>query len=74
MIENCSWKFEVQCPRLWANLRKTDDPDVRLCETCLELVYLCRNDAEVAQRAAEGKCVAAQFFRDDEMLGRVITK
>jgi hypothetical protein len=72
MIENCSWKFQFQCPRSWSGLRETADPNVRLCESCLEKVYLCKNEAEVLRFAAEGKCVAIGFFRDNGMLGKVV--
>ena len=69
MIENCSWKFQFQCPRMWIGLRETADANVRLCESCLEKVYLCTNEAEVRKFAAEGKCVAIGFLRDTDMLG-----
>ena len=73
-IENCSWKFAFQCPMAWSRLRQTDDPNVRLCESCLENVYLCRNEGEVTARAKEGKCVAIRFSRGLELLGKVVPK
>jgi hypothetical protein len=74
-IENCSWKFEFQCPRRWASLRLTDDPNVRLCESCLQQVHLCQNDEEVLAHSQRGECVALGFMRDGEesqLLGKVL--
>jgi hypothetical protein len=73
-IVNCTWKFEFQCPRLWIGLRETADPNVRVCESCLENVYLCMDDAEVGRRSSQGQCVALGFLRDDGgmLLGKVI--
>jgi hypothetical protein len=73
-IENCSWKFKFQCPRLWGGLHPTDDPNVRVCESCLERVYLCKTEAEVLDRSKRGECVALGFFRGGGLLGRVIEK
>jgi hypothetical protein len=76
-IVNCAWKFQFQCPRQWAGLRKTADPKVRLCEACLRDVHWCDNDTEVRRRAAEGACVAVAIADEDDdlegaLLGRVL--
>ena len=65
-IRNCTWKFKFQCPLRWSSLRTTDDPNVRLCESCLRNVYLCENEEQLAERAASGQCVALRFERDEE--------
>ena len=73
-ITNCTWKFQFQCPRRWESLRQTGDPNVRICESCLEDVHLCADDEEVRRRSESGQCVALGFHRDSgfELLGRVI--
>ena len=73
-IVNCTWKFQVQCPRQWSSLRKTADPKVRMCESCLREVHWCDNDAEVRVRAAQGACVAVAAEDDltEALLGEVI--
>ena len=73
-ILNCTWKFKVQCPKMWSGLRETNDPNVRLCESCLREVHLCENDQQVQQHAAAGHCVALQMLPDDStcILGEVM--
>jgi hypothetical protein len=72
-IINCNWKFKFQCPRHWNGLRETADPNVRTCESCLENVYLCKDEDEVRRRSSQGQCVALGFFRDNGamLLGRL---
>ena len=57
-VEHCSWKWEFQCPKLWSGMRQTDDPNVRMCDVCLEKVYLCETDEEIVRHARSGHCVA----------------
>jgi hypothetical protein len=57
-ISNCTWKITLQCPRQWSGLREAGDPNVRVCESCLENVYLCFNEAEVSRHTALGRRVA----------------
>ena len=57
-ISNCTWKLALQCPRHWSGLRETADPKVRLCESCLENVYLCFNEADASRHTALGRRVA----------------
>jgi len=73
-IVNCTWKFKFQCPRLWIGLHETSDPNVRTCESCLERVYLCKDEDEVTRRSSQGQCVALGFLRDDGtmLLGKVM--
>jgi hypothetical protein len=74
-IINCNWKFKFQCPRDWQGLRKTQDPNVRACESCLENVYLCMNEDELSRRSSSGQCVALGFLRPGDektLMGRVV--
>lgn len=73
-IDNCSWKFQFQCPRSWHALRTTSDPNVRACDSCLENVYLCKDEAEVVTQAGKGRCVALAYYRQAGTLGKVIEK
>lgn len=57
-IANCPVQFRFQCPKLWENLKKTDKPDIRFCETCQKDVHLCRSMEEVHHHAALGNCIA----------------
>ncbi len=57
-ISNCTWKLTLLCPRRWSGLRETADPNVRLCETCLENVHLCFDDAGALRHTALGRRVA----------------
>lgn len=54
-IENC--KFEFECPKKWASLKKDGRLDSRFCEVCSRRVYLCVTDEELRARAEAGECV-----------------
>jgi hypothetical protein len=73
-IINCTWKFQMQCPRRWEGLRETADPKVRLCESCLKEVHWCESEGEVQQRAARGECVAVGIVHHpaEGLLGEVV--
>jgi hypothetical protein len=75
-IVNCTWKFQFQCPRRWDSLVKTDESNVRICESCLEPVYFCSSEEELRLRSKRVECVYAGFWGPDEpqMLGKVISK
>ena len=73
-IVNCTWRFEFQCPRGWNGLHATEDPNVRVCESCLERVYLCQTEEEVEMRSRRGECVALGFWRGPQMLGKVLPR
>ncbi len=73
--DSCTWKFwQLQCPRSWSGLRKTDDPDIRLCESCLQNVHLYKTEEEVDLRSRQGECVALNFPRGPQLLGKVLPK
>lgn len=57
-IENCASEWEFQCPKNWASLAPTERTGERFCNTCREVVYFCSNEAEVAARTLQRRCVA----------------
>ena len=57
-IQNCGWVFKIQCPLQWEQLAETADPAVRTCGVCLQSVYRCETDDQVAVHAKLGHCVA----------------
>lgn len=60
--ESVSWKFK--CPKKWEELSSTDDPRIRVCDSCSEQVYFCDDIEELSVRSREGVCVA--FFQEDK--------
>ena len=73
-IQSCTWKFEFQCPRQWAQLATTDDPLVRTCGACLKDVYFCRSLDEVNDHARLGHCIAIvpEEPNASELMGEVV--
>lgn len=73
-LANCTFKFQFQCPRHWESLRETNDPGIRICDSCLESVRICRNRDELDRASVRGECVAIGF--DDpntpRLLGRIL--
>lgn len=65
-IENCGWVFKIQCPLEWAQLAETADPAIRTCGVCLQSVYRCETDEQVAAHARLGHCVAIVKEPDDD--------
>ena len=57
-IENCDATFAFKCPKKWEQLRGTDDPNVRHCETCDEEIHYCHSLAQARGHALNGHCVA----------------
>lgn len=57
-IANCPVQFRFQCPKLWENLKKTEPPSIRFCETCRKDVHLCHDMEDVARHAQAGDCIA----------------
>jgi uncharacterized protein (TIGR02996 family) len=57
-IENCSLRFEFECPRKWEKLRTTEDDAVRFCDACEQNVYYCRDIRDAQRHAWQGHCVA----------------
>jgi hypothetical protein len=67
-VENCEPRFQVECPKQWDSLKKTDDEGVRFCETCRKNVFLCRTNREAVEHGRERHCVALTI---SEKLARV---
>ena len=70
IIQNCTWKFQIQCPKRWETLHETEDERVRFCDVCMKEVTKCDSDEEVSQAAAAGKCVSLTV---DDGAGNVST-
>lgn len=61
-IRNCT--FAYRCDRKWAELTKSDNPDVRFCNECQKNVYFCRSDDELAEAVKQDRCVAIERSSD----------
>jgi len=59
-VDNCGWAFKFQCPRTWISLQPTRDARIRMCDVCLQPVFRCESDAEAADHARQGHCVAVR--------------
>jgi uncharacterized protein (TIGR02996 family) len=57
-IENCDDEFAFKCPKKWEQLKGTDNPRVRHCDTCEKQVYFCLTLGEARERTRLGLCVA----------------
>ena len=57
-IENCEYTVEYECPLEWKNLKKTDDPQVRLCGECSKNVYRCKTDEAMDEHIKLNHCIA----------------
>lgn len=60
-IENCSQRFQFQCPKQWEQLKVTRDPAVRHCDACGEDVHYCHTLPDAQAHARQGHCVAVQL-------------
>jgi uncharacterized protein (TIGR02996 family) len=61
-IENCAQDFDFECPLTWDQLKPTDAPSVRHCETCDNHVYYCGNIREATAHSSIGNCVAVDVL------------
>jgi hypothetical protein len=76
-IVNCTWPHrDAQCPRFFClRLRETADENVRVCESCLEPIHLCRTPEEAERRKRRGERVAKGYLDAGEViLGTVVRK
>lgn len=55
---NCRNAFEFVCPRYFAELDPTNNPDVRFCGVCQERVYLACTPLDFVTHGELGHCVA----------------
>ena len=59
----CTVKFK--CPKTWAQLSETESSEIRFCSHCENDVYLVRSEAELAEHAQKGRCVAILDVPED---------
>lgn len=52
----CALSFE--CPKEWADMGHTEEPEVRFCDQCERPVHLVRSEAAFLDHAEAGRCVA----------------
>src|SRR5262245_51869034 len=57
-VENCELQFEFECPKRWEKLTRTDDANVRFCDSCQKNGYHCGSVAQASRHAWAGHCVA----------------
>jgi uncharacterized protein (TIGR02996 family) len=57
-IERCAAEFEFRCPKDWAELAPTGDPNVRFCGACDKPVFYAASVVDARDRAANRECVA----------------
>jgi hypothetical protein len=70
-IWNCNVRFRFNCPRKWALLTLTKDPNKRHCSECDSLVHRCSNEHDARWLGKQGKCVALITQDGTEFLGEV---
>jgi uncharacterized protein (TIGR02996 family) len=82
-IEGCgrstgeAWRprFDIVCDKSWADLKPTDDNNVRHCESCRKSVYFCDNLADAREHSQEGHCIAVDLGiirRDGDLVPRTM--
>jgi uncharacterized protein (TIGR02996 family) len=59
--ESRSLRFDFLCDQSWADMRPTDDNNVRHCETCSQNVYFCDNLADAREHSQAGHCIAVDL-------------
>jgi hypothetical protein len=69
-ITNCEPHFEAGCPKQWDALTRTDDQDVRSCESCGEQVFLCRKIFEAYERRRQGRRLAVHVQAKLDLIPR----
>jgi uncharacterized protein (TIGR02996 family) len=57
-IEACDALFQLSCPKQWENLKPTEDPRIRHCDSCGKSVYFSDTILEARTHAQRGRCVA----------------
>ncbi len=66
-VRNCPPPFRFKCPKTWDELASTEDPNVRHCDQCQQLVHLCPSDAETIAHAKAGHCIAREIPDNSEL-------
>jgi hypothetical protein len=59
--ERC-YNLEFECPKLWSELEKTEDPKLRFCHACQKQVHRCDDPEELEQQREQGHCVAINYY------------
>ena len=54
-------EFAYECPKEWADLKPTDQPAVRACDSCRQNVFFCESIREARTHAVQGHCVAVNL-------------
>jgi hypothetical protein len=57
----------VQCPRRWEELTPSDEPTVKHCSACDQLVFFCVTDEETIAHAKAGHCIARELPDESEL-------
>jgi len=70
-ISNCNIRFRFNCPKKWASLTPTRDPNQRSCSECNRIVYRCDNEYEAKWLGRQGKCVDLVTPEEEYFLGEV---
>jgi hypothetical protein len=68
-ILNCTVEFE--CPKTWADLARTEQPNVRHCGTCEKDVTHCTTQEQLDELAKQGACVAFRSSKTTQHVGSV---
>jgi uncharacterized protein (TIGR02996 family) len=66
-------RFDFVCVKTWADLKPTDNTNVRHCESCGKKVHFCDNLADAREHAQEGHCIAVDLGiirREGDLVGR----
>lgn len=68
-------RFAYECDRSWESFELTDNPGVRRCDGCDQLVYRCGTTAEAAAQARAGRCIAVpgSLLQQKQSLARDMT-
>lgn len=57
-IPNCGKTTPTHCPKSWEDLTVSEQDNVRFCQECSQKVYLCQNEAEIAEHLQDEHIVA----------------
>jgi hypothetical protein len=58
-VKDCVFSFK--CPKQWAALQVTENPNVRYCDSCKENVWFCKNGKALKEAVKLGRCVAVEI-------------
>lgn len=58
-------EFSFKCPKIWNQLAKAGQKNVRFCHECQREVYLVDTEKEKRKHAAQGHCIAIPLHGSD---------